>query len=1105
LAGVRERRKAFPLSALLRSFAIFFLVSGLTILAQEQHANLVVQDQTMPEDVIKGRSGDGSLLLTGAGNVIVEPGVDFGQNEIPTTAILWDTASGRKLRELRGHTKPVVCTAISPDNATLLTVSADGTARLWKAATGAELQRLDTSNLRPISCSWASKGYAIAIGGKSGVVRMFSGKTYGSVRNILMSQRAVENLAFSPDGRTLAMADGQQLIVWDAATGAIRRAGHMIGDVLWDGKKLYAELKDYSRDILDPYTSEWDPKTLKRLDVHWTSGYMWPQTPEPADSTDATDHEENVGDSKRSAIWQFKPINSGASVSFAGGDKSLLIYSSGSDHGSVALWGLKSGKPLQVFRDAVSPFDAATKDGSALCLRVYGDASGVAAESGPAMEAESRPAMIVVDPLTGQKLSEQDPRSSCPNPEMSDDTVHFGNELMDRYDLDGHLGSVSPDRRYFVAQEGDAAYVREASTGKLAAMCMGTALQFSRDSSRILCDGDNPRIITLKRDASSTDDHPALSAHRLQMVVRGENFHIDGIQTFLSAPQTDRILLRMADGSVRIVTYSRLAPIVTLQDVPSDALLGQAYDDWESRYRADPKRGLSDEVWQRSYRTEGINACFSSDGTIVAIGGRLGSYIYSGTTGARLAAIYRFGDDGWAVVTPDGRFDTNQLDGQTPLHWVASDAPMTPLPLEVFLRDYYTPGLLALVLRGETPPRLRSIAEITNRVQPDVAITSVKTSPSAGVDVIVHAASHKASTGQQSGLRDLRLFRDGQMVADGYREGSLEDGDFTFHSVMLKSDSKNVKFTAYAFNSERIKSATASFDYDSSLASRLASKPHAYLLHIGVNQYVGDHCTLHYAVSDADAMSDTFIASMSAHGYTPVAVKLVAPVKGDPAAAGKQRIHDELQKIAAAATPDDVFFMTFSGHGYSDSSERNGGFYLLPSGLIGSCRKVDDALLRASISADELAQWLRPIDAGEMTLILDACDSAASVNVGGFKPGPLGSRGLGQLAYDKRMRVLAASQADESAQESDKLLHGVLTYALIQSGLAEHKADWKPVDKKITVGEWLSYAEMAVPQYTLHQTQTATKSAGDRFGNDGKTIQVPALFDFSKADTLVLQ
>jgi hypothetical protein len=41
-----------------------------------------------------------------------------------------------------------------------------------------------------------------------------------------------------------------------------------------------------------------------------------------------------------------------------------------------------------------------------------------------------------------------------------------------------------------------------------------------------------------------------------------------------------------------------------------------------------------------------------------------------------------------------------------------------------------------------------------------------------------------------------------------------------------------------------------------------------------------------------------------------------------------------------------------------------------------------------------------------------------------MKSGPMGCRGLGQLAYDKGMRILTASQADNMALEHDDLEHG---------------------------------------------------------------------------------
>jgi hypothetical protein len=105
------------------------------------------------------------------------------------------------------------------------------------------------------------------------------------------------------------------------------------------------------------------------------------------------------------------------------------------------------------------------------------------------------------------------------------------------------------------------------------------------------------------------------------------------------------------------------------------------------------------------------------------------------------------------------------------------------------------------------------------------------------------------------------------------------------------------------------------------------------------------------------------------------------------------------------------------------------------------------------------------------------------------------------------MRILAASQSNQAARESDSLHQGLLSYALTQEGLVEGKADWKPVDKRITVGEWLSYAADEVPKFR----EAGVVDTGRGLLPIGPpaqrldSAQIPAVFDFSKTDTLVLQ
>ena len=62
--------------------------------------------------------------------------------------------------------------------------------------------------------------------------------------------------------------------------------------------------------------------------------------------------------------------------------------------------------------------------------------------------------------------------------------------------------------------------------------------------------------------------------------------------------------------------------------------------------------------------------------------------IWDSTSGDQLAALYAFGQNEWAIVDPVGRFDTNDMDGDAPLHWLLPDDPMHILPLEIFMRDY---------------------------------------------------------------------------------------------------------------------------------------------------------------------------------------------------------------------------------------------------------------------------------------------------------------------------------------------------------------------------------------------------------------------------------
>jgi uncharacterized caspase-like protein len=496
---------------------------------------------------------------------------------------------------------------------------------------------------------------------------------------------------------------------------------------------------------------------------------------------------------------------------------------------------------------------------------------------------------------------------------------------------------------------------------------------------------------------------------------------------------------------------------------------------------------------------EVVSVALSPDGRFALTGSYDGTTrMWNVETGKELATLVAFRGGGWAVVAPDGRFDTDSFDGM-PLHWMVDTDPMRALPLEILMRDYFTPRLLPRLMAGEKLPPLPGIGEIKNRVQPEVQIAGVRAQPNGRAAVTVRAAS-VTERGQASGLRDLRVFRDGHLV--GWKDGSLESAEFTFGDIQLRTSDREAVFTAYAFSDAGIKSETSepvSFRY----APTASVRPRAYLVQIGINHYRASGCELQFAVNDADKLSEALKTRLAARGLDVVATELTSTAR--VAGADKRAIRETLAKVARSARPDDSVFLSFAGHGYT---ETGGQFFIFPSDVEGSCEHPDSRITARAISADELAEWLRPVDAGEITFILDSCYSAKSVEANDFKPGPMGNRGLGQLAYDKRMRILAASQADQRAQEFASLGNGLLTYVLTEMGLAKGQADWKPVDGRITTGEWLAFAADQTPK--LLEAGTAARAAAEALrgvrvnGVAARAAQSPALFDFTKTDEFAI-
>lgn len=590
-----------------------------------------------------------------------------------------------------------------------------------------------------------------------------------------------------------------------------------------------------------------------------------------------------------------------------------------------------------------------------------------------------------------------------------------------------------------------------------------------------------------------------------------------------------------ADSDLRaLVLPASLAGAKLAVSSPDDRLIAVATSDRLSVH--DSTRQMQPLIEADLEGLQVTAMALSPSGRHLAVGTSQGTIRLFDLARKRMAATLTNASDGsWTVIDPDGRLDSSNLGSNPALHWVMDDDPLNPLPFDTVMRAYHTPGLLSLVTltEGET---LEAVSQLgsQNRMTPLVSIEAVE--PMAGkpglVQVKVGVTPRTSARGQSSGMQDLRLFRNGRLV--GYapeQDGALEIDSRTgrysrvFSSIRLPEGNRTVQFSAYAFNTDGLRGPSTAFDYKPPKAIAQQTG-RAYVLTIGVNAYAGQaFSTLSFAANDARAVASEVSKHLKlSKGFSDIVTVTLESTAGGRDEATKARIQAALGVMAgrpdstrvlagiagadrlAAATPADLVVIAFAGHGYVSS--RTHDLHLVPSDVeaaagVEGLQRFD----ARAISTAELDRWLRDVDAGQMSLIIDACHSAAAV-ASDFKAGPMGSRGLGQLASDKGARILVATQAADTALEHGSLQHGFLSYALIREGLAGGQADLRPKDGRVDMAEWLSYPVDRVPMLQAELRQGRAQIAVDNQLPRGVArpagsvpiqaprLQKPRLFDF---------
>ncbi|HYP00723.1 MAG TPA: caspase family protein, partial [Pyrinomonadaceae bacterium] len=616
------------------------------------------------------------------------------------------------------------------------------------------------------------------------------------------------------------------------------------------------------------------------------------------------------------------------------------------------------------------------------------------------------------------------------------------------------------------------------------------ALSFSADGKTLATGSSNGEI----KIWNTADGQAAQTLSGHTALVRALAFSPDG-KTLASASfdKTARVWDAATGQALRTLNGADAFTSVAFNKNGQSLLAGNARG--EIKYFA---AATGQEQRASNAHTDAVNSLsFSRDGRWLISGSEDGSArVWAGDSvqGELLATLVSLREsEDWLVVAPDGLFDGSPTAWHQ-IVWRFEQNTMNVRPVEVFFNEYYAPGLLGDIFAGKRPQAAKAITE-RDRRQPQVRISLAAdaqgsasvTTREAKVRIEVSEEAPDARHPQGSGAHDLRLFRNGLLVR-AERGDVLKGAGNRVVEMSVPIVAGDNQLTAYAFNRDNVKSVDAELRINGDASLRRAGT--AYILAVGVNKYANPAFNLNFANADAQTFGEEVQkAQARIEGFEKIEVVRMfdtQSTKANMLFAIKRLGGDESELPASAppelaklkrAQPEDTVIIYYAGHGIAQGAR----FYIIPHdlGYKGDRTKIDAAgmktLLEHSLSDRELEAALDRLDAAQAVLVLDACNSGQALEAEDKRLGPMNSKGLAQLAYEKGMFILTAAQGYQAAKEATQLGHGLLTYALVVQGLREGAADARPRDGQVLMGEWLDYATERVP---LMQLESMKKSRG---------------------------
>ncbi len=1037
------------------------VILGLRSPAADPKPELVVQTGHTGPVLSVAFSPDGQRVLTGSAD---------------KTAVVWDAATGDKLRTLQGHTSWVSSVALSPDGKRALTGSRDNTAILWDATGGEKLLTLKGHTNWVRSAAFSPDGKRALTGSLDKTAVLWDATTGDKLRTLQGHAGGVSSVAFSPDGlRALTGSEDNTAVLWDADSGEklLTLNGHTkpVRSVALspDGKRALTGSEDGTAVLWDAATGD----KLRTLQGHtrWVNSVAF--SPDGQRVLTASSVDNSV------VVWDAATGDKLRTLKGQAGDMSSVALSpdgrrvlTGSIINTAVLWDAATGEKLRTLRGHA--FDVSSVAFSPDGKRALAGSQSPFSWVGMA---------VVWDGISGE------PPHTLKGPTGAVTSVAF-----------------SPDGKHALtcSFEGTAALWDAVTGEKFRTLgretIVGPSVAFSPDGKRVLtgagalaADGvtlDHTAVVwdvttggklltlrghtnTVRSVAFSPDGKRALTGSYDKTAVlwdatSGEKLrtfrgHTDWVYSVAFSPDGQRVLTGSVDkaavlwdaatGDKLRTLHGHTAPVNSVAFSPDGKRVMTGSTD-NTAVLWDATTGEKLRVFQG--HTASVNSvAFSPDGKRTLTGSPDGTVrLWDAGGGDELARLISLdaGKD-WLVVTPEGLFD-GSAGGRDKVTYRVGKG-LTVVPVDRFFQDFYRPGLLAAVWKGERP---KPETDFGKQRPPRVRVVS----PKEGGTVETSSVTLEAEAADEGGgVRGPWLFHNGtHVLAAGKTDTDGKVIRRRFTVALVRGDNRLEVKASSGDGSWDSEPAVLTLRYEKAL-----DKPELYVLAVGVNRYRDEAMSLKFAADDAKALGALF----ERRGKSLYRAVHVVPLLDDKAT--RAGIRDALRDIAGRAKAQDTLVVFFAGHGTLVGQR----YYFIPHEFHrGDGGEAADDVRRQGLAIDDLGDHLAAVPALKRLLILDTCQSGAAVKMSRGGRDPFAFRGaVERLGRAQGVFTIAAAAAGEEAKEAKELGHGVLTYALLAGLRAVDGGPLTDQSVRPEGGEavadvlgWFQFASGQVPRLT---------------------------------------